>query len=76
MVRTIHIVLTHYTFLYSFMKIYVTVTELWCVQYFYNNQRDNTHKLRKGEQPFLYATHRLDLILNPIRLHEDTPNSY
>ena len=43
------------------MKIYITVTELWCVQ----DQRGITQKLRKREQPFLYATHRLYLIHIP-----------
>ena len=40
------------------------------------NQRDIPWKIRKGEQSFLCATHRLDLIYIPIKLHEDIPNSY
>ena len=31
---------------------------------------------RSGEQSFLYATHRPDLIHIPIKLHEDIPNGY
>ena len=57
------------------MKTYMTVTELWCVQdFFYNNQSGITQKLRKGEQSFLYeAILSIDLILIPIKLHEDIP---
>ena len=40
------------------------------------NQRGITWKLRKGEQSFLCATHRRDLIYIPIKLHEDIPNGY
>ena len=71
-------VLTYYKFLQSFMKTYryITVTQLWCVQDFLNNQRDITQKVRKGEQPFLYATHRLDLLHIPIKFHEDIYDSY
>ena len=39
-----------------------------------NNQRGITSKLRKGEQSFLRATHRLNLIHIPI--HEDILNGY
>ena len=32
---------------------------------FYNNQRSITQKVKKGEQPFLYATHHLDILHIP-----------
>ena len=35
------------------------------------NQSSRTWKLRTGEQTFLYATCRSDLISIPINLHED-----
>ena len=35
-----------------------------------------TEKLRKGKQPFLYATHRLVVIRIPVKLHDDIPNDY
>ena len=41
-----------------------------------NNQRDIIWKLRKGEQSFLCATRRRDLIRTLIKLHEDIPNGY
>ena len=41
-----------------------------------NNQRGITWKLRKGEQSFLCASHRCDLIHIPIELHEVIPNGY
>ena len=47
-----------------------------CTRFFYNNQRGLTQKLKKGEQPFLYSTCCLDLILIPIKLHEDISNGY
>ena len=34
--------------------LFILVTELWCLQGFYNNQRGITQKLRKGEQSFLF----------------------
>ena len=40
------------------------------------NQRGKTWQLRKGEQSFLCATHRPDLIHIPIKLHEDILNCY
>ena len=61
------------------------VTELWGVQEFLGkkgkniiktNQRDMTQKLRKGEQPLLYAAHSLALIHIPINFHEDIRISY
>ena len=60
------------------MKIFLTVTELWHVQECLEkiNQRGITWKLRKGEQSFLCATCRPDLIHIPINLHEDILNSY
>ena len=59
------------------MKISKRVTELWVVQEFVGNsyQRGITWKLRKGEQLFLRATHRLNLIHIPIKLHEDIMHS-
>ena len=33
-------------------------------------------KLRKGEQPFLNATHHLDLMLIPINSHKDILSGY
>ena len=41
-----------------------------------NNQRGITWKLSKGEQSFLCATHRPDLLHIPIKLHEDIMKSY
>ena len=35
-----------------------------------------TWKIRKGEQSFLCATHCLDLIHTPIKLHEDILKGY
>ena len=54
------------------MKISKMVTELWNLQECSEkiNQRGITQKLRKGEQSFL--TRRLD----PVKLHDDIPNSY
>ena len=43
--------------------------------FFYNNQRRHNN-VRKGEQPFFYMIHLLDLILIPRKLHEDIPNGY
>ena len=40
------------------------------------NQRGITWKLKKGDQSVLFTTHRHDLIHIPIKLHEDTSNSY
>ena len=40
------------------------------------NQRGRTWRIRKGEQSFLSATHRYDLIHIPIKLHEDIPKGY
>ena len=40
------------------------------------NQRSITWNLRKGEQSFLYASCCPNLILFPIKLHEDIPNCY
>ena len=42
-----------------------------------NNQRGITWKLRKGKQ-FLYTSHFhcSDIILIPVKLHQDIPNSY
>ena len=45
-----------------------------CTRFFYNNQSGITQTLKKGEQPFLYATHCLDLILIPIPLYKDITN--
>ena len=39
-------------------------------------KRGITEMLGNGQQPFLYATHRLYLIHIPIYLHEDIPSSY
>ena len=41
-----------------------------------NNQSGITWKLRMGEQSFLYATHRPDLIHISIKLHEDILSCY
>ena len=41
-----------------------------------NNQRGIAWKLRKGEQLFLCATSRHDLIHILIKLHEDILNGY
>ena len=41
-----------------------------------NNQRGITLKLGKGEQSFLCATHKRDLINIPIKLHDDIPDGY
>ena len=43
---------------------------------FYNNQRGITQRPRKGEQPVLYATHRLDQIHILIKFQENIPNRY
>ena len=56
---------------FFFGLVYVTVTELSLQDFFYNNQRGITQK-----QSFMYATHRLDLLLIPIKLHEDIQNGY
>ena len=53
------------------MKIYKLVTELWCVQAFYDIQRGITQKLRRGEQSFLCGKHCLDLLYISIKYHED-----
>ena len=60
------------------MKISQTVTELWSVEECMKtiNQMGITGKLRKGEQSFLRAARRLDLMQIPIKLHEDIPNVY
>ena len=52
----------------SILKI---VTEIWRVQECLEkiNQKGITRKLRKGEQSFLCATRRPDLLYNPITLH-------
>ena len=48
-----------------------------CIQLSHRGgQRGITWKLRKREQPFLYATHHPDLIHIPIKLHEDILNCY
>ena len=58
------------------MKISQTVTDVWGVQHFFeNNQRGITCKLRKGDQPFLSWTYWLYPIHIPIQLHEDIMNS-
>ena len=54
------------------MKISQTVMEFWGVHIFLGKckiikQRGITQKLRKGEQLFLYVTHRLDRIHIPIK---------
>ena len=41
-----------------------------------NHQWGITQKLRKGEQSFFYATHRLDINHIPVKFHEDIPYSY
>ena len=54
------------------MRIYIIVTELWCIQdFFYDFQRGITQKLRKGEQSFLCGTLCHDLIHISINYHED-----
>ena len=61
------------------MKIYLTVTELWAYKNVLkkSNERGITWKLRKEEQSGLDSRHIImHLIHIPIRLHEDTPNSY
>ena len=40
------------------------------------NQRDITQKQRKGDQSFLYATRRIDLINIAFELHRNFPNGY
>ena len=62
-----------YIYIYCiYIYIYIIVTELWYVQYFLNKyQRGKTQKIRKGEQPFLYATHRLDQIHILIKCGKD-----
>ena len=40
------------------------------------NQKAVTQKLRKGEQPFLYATCRLDLIHIAMKFHQNIPYGY
>ena len=69
--------MTKYTFLLRCMKISLLVTELWHVQECLGkmNLRGIAWNLRKGGQSFLSATHCLDLIQIPIKLHEDIQNS-
>ena len=64
-----HAVLISYTLLWSFIKIFYTITGLWFAQVKSekkkkkkkkNNQREVTQKLWKVEQYFLYDTHRLN----------------
>ena len=60
------------------MEISITATELWRVQESLgkNNQKDIARKQRKGEQSFLCATRRPDLIHIAIKVGEDIPNGY
>ena len=59
------------------MKIAQMVTELWRTQQcLWTEEREVTPKLRKGEQPFLYATYYLVIMHIAIKFHHDIPNSY
>ena len=60
------------------MKISLAITELWLMQECFEKiiQRGITWKLRKGEQSFLFETHRRGLIHIPMKLHKDILNSY
>ena len=50
-------------------------TEL-LIQNYHKSKRGITLKQRNGKQPLLYMTHCSDLILIPIKLHEDILNGY
>ena len=51
------------------------VTELRCTQK-KSNQKAVIQKLRKGEQPFLYASYCLVLVHIAMKFHKNVPYSY
>lgn len=72
-----HDLLTLHTFLYNCMKISNGFWVMACtIMFWKNNQRGLSWKQRKGEQSFLCAIRRPDLIHTPIKLHEDIPEGY
>ena len=72
-----HTVLTSCTLLWSFVKIFHTVTYLWYAQGKSKiSSKGRTQKLRKGEQTFMYLTHRLNLIHIAVKFHLDIPYGY
>ena len=65
--------------LWSFIQIFHTVTELWhkgSLQQKKYIKREVIQKLRKGEQSFLYATCRLDLIHITLEFGQNIPYGY